>query len=254
MSAMAQHDWATAEVLLAEAVEICSACPEARRYYAEALWHRGDAVGALEHLDAAVELTPQDATLLVRRAEMKFACNRPVEARADADAAIELDPNLAAAWLMRGRIKQQAGELADALADYHRALAADPAQNDALLAVAEIYRQLGDPQRALVSLHGAAENFAPGSEPPQVLYMTGLAYAALGRYDDAVGSYRAAAERGGPHPELAYRSAEALWLAQQPDAARAALSEALALDPQHAASRQLWERIEVAARPVAPPR
>jgi tetratricopeptide (TPR) repeat protein len=250
MSAIGQQDWATAEVLLAEAVEVCSVCPEARRYYAETLWHKGDTAGALEHMNAAIDLAPQDATLWVRLAEMKLDGGRLGEARADADTAIDLDPGLASAWIVRAHVKQRNGELSEALADFHRALACDAGQSDALLEVAEVYRQIGDPQRALMSLQGAAERYSPGDEPPRVLYLTGMAYTALGRYDDALIAYRAALARGGAHPELSFRTAEALWLAQQPDAAREALSDALSQNPEHVASRQLLECIELAGRPV----
>lgn len=249
-SAIEQRDWAVAETVLAEAVEVCSACPEARRYYAETLWHKGDAAGAVEQLESAVELAPQDATLHVRLAEMKLALGRPAEARDDADLAIDLDPQLAAAWIVRSKIQQQGGEPRLALADLHRALACEAPRGEVLVEVAELYRQLGEPQRALMSLQSVAETYPPGSEPPQVLYLSGLAYSALGRHDDALLAYRGASQRGGADAELSYRIAETYWLSQQPDGARQAVAEALRLNPQHVPSQQLLERIELANRPA----
>lgn len=254
ITAIEQQNWSSAETLLSQAVDVCSACPEARRYYAEALWHKGDINGAFAQLETAVELAPQDATLHVRLAEMKLARSLLAEARAEADRAIDLDPHLASGWVVRAHIEQQAGELTEALADLHRALSCDTAQSEVLLEIAEIYRQLGEPQRALMSLQSVAQTYAPGAEPPQVLYLSGLAYSALGRYEDALLAYRAASDRGGANPELAFRAGETLYLAQQPEAARHALHEALAMDPGHAPSRQLLERIDVAQRPVATPR
>ena len=254
ITAIEQQNWQNAEQLLADAVETCSACPEARRYYAETLWHKGDTQGAFEQLDSAVKLAPQDATLRVRLAEMKFSRGMLAEARADADQAIDLDPRLASAWIIRANIERQAGELTEALADFHRALGCDTAKSDVLVEVAELYRQLGEPQRALMSLQSVAQSYAPGAEPPKLLYLSGLAYTALGRYDEALVAYRAAAERGGADPELSFRSAEALVLAEQPDAARQVLQDALALDPSHQPSRQLLERIDVASRPQPPAR
>lgn len=254
ITAIEQQDWATAELLLAEAVEVCSACPEARRYYAETLWHKGDSDGALEQLEAALKIAPQDATLWVRQAEMMLALGRVADARADADRAIDVDPQLAGGWIARAYARRQSGELAQALGDFHRALACDASRSDVLVEIAEIYRQTGNPQRALMSLQSVAEMYPPGSEPPRVLYLSGLAHAALGRYEDALVAYRQAAERGGADAELSFRTAESLWLARQPEAARGALTQALALDPDHVASRKLLEQIELATRPSLPPR
>lgn len=254
LTAIEQQDWKTAEVLLSEAVEVCGACPEARRYYAETLWHKGDTVQALKQLDMAIDASSQDASLWVRRAEMKLDLNQIAEARADADRAIDVDPSFASGWIVRARAQERAGKLKEALGDLHRALACDSSRNEILVEIAEIYRQLGDPQRALMNLQSVAENYSRGTEPPRVLFLSGLAYSALGRYDDAAAAYHQAAERGGADAELSYRMAEALWLAKQPQSARAALAEALAINPQHVASRQLLEQIELASLPRPAPR
>jgi tetratricopeptide (TPR) repeat protein len=254
ITAIEQQDWATAENLLSEAVKVCSACPEARRYYAETLWHKGDRAGALEQLAEALKVAPNDATLWVRQAEMKLELGRVAEARADADQAIDVDPNYNGGWIVRAHARQSMGELREALGDYHRALACDGSRTDILVEIAELYRQMGNPQRALMNLQSVAETYPPGGEPARILYLSGLAQTALGRYDDALVSYRLAAERGGPDAELSYRSAEALWLSQQPDAARNALAQALSLNPEHAPSRQLLGQIDLAGRPIPPAR
>ena len=46
--------------------------------------------------------------------------------------------------------------------------------------VAELYRQLNQPERALQTLQLLAETYSPGEEPADCLYLTGLAYVALG--------------------------------------------------------------------------
>jgi tetratricopeptide (TPR) repeat protein len=254
LTAIEQQDWATAEVLLSEAVEVCSACPEARRYYAETLWHKGDTDGALKQLEAAIKVAPQDAMLWVRQAELKMALGRIADARADADQAIDFDPSFTGGWIVRGHARQQAGELDEALGDYHRALACDGSRTDVLVEIAELYRQMGNPQRALMNLQSVAETYPPGSEPPRILYLSGLAHTALGRYDDALQAYRMASERGGFDAELSFRMAESLWLANRPAAARSALADALALNPKHVPSRQLLDQIELASRPTSPAR
>ena len=62
------------------------------------------------------------------------------------------------------------------------------------------------------------------------------------------GSLTAAANRGQPSADLLCRLAEAqLGMGQAPEAA-ATLRQALALDPRHPASRELWGRIDIAER------
>ena len=66
----------------------------------------------------------------------------------------------------------------------------------------------------------------------QELRLTGLAYASLGRHDDAAESYGRAARRE-PNPEVLFRLADAEFQAGRPDRAREAAAQALALDPRH---------------------
>lgn len=82
-----------------------------------------------------------------------------------------------------------------------------------------------------------------------MLYWTGLAYVALGRYDDGVESLSAAANRGKPTAEMFCRLGEAQLLAGHPPEAAEAARHALALDPQHQGSRNLLQRVELAQRP-----
>ena len=90
------------------------------------------------------------------------------------------------------------------------------------------------------------ESYPPGEEPQQVLVWTGLDYMALRRYDDAVASLTTALSRDRPTPELLYRLGEAQYRSGRGQEAAAALRQALAIDPQHSASRQLLSGIQVA--------
>ena len=111
---------------------------------------------------------------------------------------------------------------------------------------AAVYRSLGQPQRALESMQSLVETYSPGEEPQQVLYWTGLDYMALRRYDDAVASLTAAVSRDRPTPELFYQPGRAQYRSGRSQEAAAALQQALAIDPQHAPSRQLLGEIQVA--------
>ncbi len=113
--------------------------------------------------------------------------------------------------------------------------------------MAELHRQLNQSQRALVALQSLADTYPLGEEPQHVSYLTGLAYAASGRHDDAVSSYRRAA-RHDPTPEILFRLAEAELEVGRPLLAHEAATQALALDPRHEPSLVLLERL--AAAPI----
>jgi tetratricopeptide (TPR) repeat protein len=245
-----QHD---AERLLAKAVETCPTNAEARRDYAEALWQRGARAEALTQLAEACRLIPEDAALRVRQAEMHLAMGQLALARASAEQAIALNPKLPAAWATHGQVLRAAGDLPQALADYHRALGYVPFDQHVLLEVAELYRQLNQPQRALETLQNLADTYnTPAEEPQQVLYLTGLSYMALRRYDDGVQSFAAAAARDRPTPEILYQLAQAQWLAGHPAEAAATAQRALALDPRHQPSRELLDRLASAGPSQTP--
>jgi tetratricopeptide (TPR) repeat protein len=242
-----------AKTLLAKAVAACPIDPEARRHYAEALWRGGARPEAIAQLEEACRLASEDTMMRVRLAEMYLLVGQLEPAGQSAQQALDLDPKLPAAWAIRGRVMLAGGQPQDALADFHRALGYAPQDRQILLEVAELYRRLSWPQRALATLHSLADTYSPGEEPQEVLYLTGLAYTALGRYEDAVERLSAAAVRGAPTAEILGRLAEAELLAGRPAEAEAAARRALALQPQHAPSLQLLDRLRVGRQPQAPP-
>jgi tetratricopeptide (TPR) repeat protein len=241
-----------AETLLASAVDACPVDPEARRHYAEALWGGGEAEEAIAQLEEACRLAGDDATLRVRLAEMHLHGGQLVEARQTAEQALDLDPKLPGAWAIQGRVMGATGQPEEALANFHRALSFAPQDQQILLEIANLYCHLNWPQRALATLQSLAEGCSPGDEPQEVLWLTGRAYTALGRYEEAVESLSAAAERGEPTPELLCQLAEAQLSCGRPAEAEAAARRALAMQPQNAASRQLLDRLLLARRSQEP--
>ena len=169
-----------------------------------------------------------------------------------ADEALTLDPKFAAAWTLRGRVAGAAGQQRQALADYQRSLGYSPGDRDVAILVAETYRQLNEPERALLTLQAAADEYSRGEEPQQVLYLEGLALAALGRYDEAARSLAQAARADRPTSEILCHLAEAELLSGNLAKAHASVEEALAIDPNHAASRALWTRMAAAHDPQRP--
>jgi Flp pilus assembly protein TadD len=248
ISAMERGDWKRAESLLARAVETSPADADARRQYAEALWHRGAMSEALVQLEQAREVVREDPALAVRAGEVQLALGQTDKALTLADEALRWDPKFAPAWALRGRVASATAQPRQALALYQRSLGYAPQDQQVAILVAETYRQLNEPERALTTLQSIAERYASGEEPQQVLFLQGLALTALGRYDDAIGHLSKAARRERPNPEILCRLAEAELLAGHMSQAQVSLQEALAMDPNHAASRALSQRMTVAAR------
>src|SRR5690348_14356517 len=73
VSAMERGHWARADDLLAQAVKVFPQDADARYHYAEVLWHGDQRPAALEQIDKALKLSPDDPKLLLRAAQMRMA-------------------------------------------------------------------------------------------------------------------------------------------------------------------------------------
>lgn len=243
---MERGDWKKAEELLNSAIQSCPVDPEARRRYAEALWHRGDAAAAMGQLEEAARLSPDKPELAIRMGEIYLALDRWENARRAADQALAVDRQNSAAWSLRARAARGAGDLRQAMVDFQRALGYQPNDPVVLEQLAELYRRMGQPERALTALQTLIDTYPPGEEPPKALHLQGLALAALGRHDAAAESYELAMRRGGPSPDLLCHLAEANLAAGRPEDAQHAVEKALAIAPHHQAGQSLAARIQVA--------
>jgi tetratricopeptide (TPR) repeat protein len=249
-NAMEHGDWNRAASLLERAVATSAGDADARRNYAETLWHRGAPQEALVQLEEARKLAPADPSLAVRTGDVYLALGQREEAARMVDAALRLDPKFASAWALRGRVASAAGNPRAALADYQRSLGYCADNYGVAILMAETYRQLNQPERAHLTLQSIADRFSPGDEPQQVLHLEGLALVAMGRYDDAVRVLSRATERDRPSADLLCDLAEAELMAGQPGRAQYVLHQALAMNPNHPAGRALEARIATAGRPV----
>ena len=102
--AMEQGRWDQAEIALAQAIEECPTNIEARRQYAETLWHRGSTQQAVVQLEEALKLDNNQAALHVRVGEVYLTMNDVNTARNHAQQALQINPELAGAWALRGRV------------------------------------------------------------------------------------------------------------------------------------------------------
>ena len=244
MAALAQQQWDEAVDLAGQAVQTCSADVDARQVYAEALWAKGLRQEAIAQMEELVQLAPEDATVQARIAQMQLELGRVVLARQYANQAIERNPQMPEAWVVRARVARHLGDFRAALADYQRALAYAPNDREVLLEVAEIYRVAGQPDRALAALQRLADTYAPGEEPPQILYLQGLTYSELERYQEAAEQLALAIQRAGASADWLYQLAQAQAAAGQWTQAEQSLRQALELDPTHRGIWELLNRLE----------
>jgi tetratricopeptide (TPR) repeat protein len=250
VNALDRGDWRRAESLLEKAVATSASDVDAKRNYAETLWHRGARTEALAQLEAARKLGVGDPALLIRIGEMNLDLGQVNTASQMVEDALKVDPKFAPAWTLRGRIASANGRTQEALADFQRALGYSPDNFQIAILVAETYRQSNQPQQALVALQSLADRYPPGDAPQQVLHMQGLALGALSRHDDAARVLSQATQRERPTADLLCHLAQAELLAGHTPRAQYAAQQALALDPQHAASQALLARMAANQQPM----
>jgi tetratricopeptide (TPR) repeat protein len=104
----------------------------------------GDAARAYQAATAALALVPDDVDLLLDRATIAEAMNRPADALPDLDRALTIDPDRTDALVQRATARRRLGDLDAALADISRALARDPEDAEALLERGIIRQRRGD--------------------------------------------------------------------------------------------------------------
>ena len=236
---MEADQWQEAEGLLDRAVTACPIDPDARRYYAETLLHRGASADALAHLEQAIRLTPNDTSLVIRAGEICFQMGDYDDARRWANEAINIDPSSADSWALSGLIYRVEDNPRRSLADFQRALGYRPEDPSLLVAVAEIYMSLGRPGRALLHLQNLSETYVSGEVPPAVLARKADALTALGRHQEAATQYRMLCQQTQPSAEVYYRLAQAELRAGEVQGAKIATEMALEVDPAHPLSVQL---------------
>jgi len=107
---------------------------------------------ALRDLEAALRIQPNRTGTLVNRAQAYRQFGRIAEALADLDRAVEVDPQSVPALFNRGSIHFSSGEYAPALADFERCIAIDPHQPAPYFNRAATYDALGRREEAIADL------------------------------------------------------------------------------------------------------
>jgi tetratricopeptide (TPR) repeat protein len=104
----------------------------------------GENARAYRAASAALALVADDADLLLDRANIAEAMDRPADALADLDRALAVDPERTDAMVLRATAQRHLGHLDAALADVSRALARDPENAEALLERGILRQRRGD--------------------------------------------------------------------------------------------------------------
>jgi tetratricopeptide (TPR) repeat protein len=124
---------------------------------------------ALVDADRLVELAPDEAGPLIRRAALHMVLGNHAAARADLDRAIAMDSGNPAAFFGRAKVLVSLGLLEPAVADIESAIALEPASASLRVEQAKLLYQLGREQQAEESLTQAVALQPNHDEAPYVL-------------------------------------------------------------------------------------
>ena len=248
ISAMELGKWYEAELALRRAADASPTDDDAHRHLAEALWQRGDRAGAIQQMEEARALAPDDGTVATRAGEMYLAVNNLDSAETSADAAVALTPEAPESWLLKGRIAARRGRHEDALADLHRALSLSPNDTGALAELAALHHHRGNHPRCLTTIHHWIDCYPPGQEPQAALTLEGRTYLALSRPQQASDSFLLAANRGPVDAPLRFAQAEAALASGRMNEAYQFATDAVNMDASHDSARQMVAQLSTATR------
>ncbi|MCA1686433.1 MAG: tetratricopeptide repeat protein, partial [Planctomycetia bacterium] len=168
------------------------------------------------------------------------AKRRPGAALERLDEAIEVDPNQADAHLRRGRALEALGRTDEALAAYFRTLEFAPNSTEARLRVATLQLDHGEPDQALARLDAVTEQ---DPENAEARHQRGRAHLALQHLPQALDDLKFAAGRLKDRPDVHYHLAVALAADHETGAALEAAGRALALAPDYAEALILTQKL-----------
>lgn len=132
---------------------------------AYALNENKGALGALEMLDQALELVPDNKGYLHERGYTHADLGYYSEALEDLDRVLEIDPAHGLSLNERGWVRQTTGDFEGALDDYERYLDVGGDENDIIMSRARIYVWLGRLDEAQADLDTIAAAGEGGVEP-----------------------------------------------------------------------------------------
>lgn len=153
----------------------------------------GDHQAALAELDRALDLDPENGTLLVNRGALLGAMGRFAAAERDLKRVLRVEPSHAEALFNLGVVMAKKGLWCEAVPHLRRAAELQPGR-------AVVHYQLGEALNHVDDLGGALGSYQRAAElqpdNPRALYGLGIIYDRLARPDDAARMYRRSREVG----------------------------------------------------------
>ncbi|MGE0430775.1 MAG: tetratricopeptide repeat protein [Planctomycetota bacterium] len=180
---------------------------------------------ALEYLDRALELAPDNAAARMNRGVVLRRLGRPDRALIDLDAAVHAAPRSAEAVYNRGVVKRDLVDLPGAMADFDRALELNPQYADALAQRAFQRYQIGQPGPAFEDATRAIELDSGLAEAQLVV---ALVEVTRGHIEPALEACNRAIEADPESPTPYVYRAIVQRIRRLPDAAIADCNEAIA--------------------------
>lgn len=156
-------------------------------------------VEALELLDQAIVLVPDNVVALTRRAMLLEKMNRLDEALASFDQALKIDNELAPVHMNRGVVLQRLRHFGEAAKAFSRAIELDPSKAAGFINLGNVLQDQRQYEAALESYDRA---LATGDDDVNALYNRARALARLRRDDEALKDYDQAYKLDPSYPGL----------------------------------------------------
>ena len=166
---------------------------------ADALLLRGDCYREIRNHPLAIQdysrflkLRPGDTESLARRAESMLAIGNIDRALADVDRAIEINETCFSAYICRAKIKLQEDKLDEAMTDCRKASLIDNSQPQVFSTLASLNFKLGRYTESIEEYSRAAELEEDVRLKANYLYLRGIAYYELGKYQKSYTDFKKA--------------------------------------------------------------
>lgn len=191
---------------------------------------QGDAGGAVDAFNRAIQLNPKNAEALYKRANANYDLKKYPEAIADYTAAINLNPKYANAYFNRGLARYDANDKRGAIEDLTQALSLSPKDPEIYYKRGLAYFDLQDYQAAMKDYSEVIQ-----LEPTlaKAYHSRGLARAATEDLQGAIGDYTEAIRRSPNNITAVYSRGRARFHMGDYRGALTDYSEVIRLDPKN---------------------